>query len=158
MRRCIKYGWRELDWTLYFMWMVMVTNQNWASFIFISVSANTNIFYIYLYLNRYKNIFYFIFVSTNIKIFESLSQQTSKYFYLCLNKQQNIWIFVSLRQTSKYLLSLSQQTQYNLFKKSPLFFFEFLQFVCILSTKAGENPSFYCIQHCQMRLVVRWLL
>ena len=136
LRRCIKYGWRELDWTLYFMWMVMVTNQNWASFIFISVSANTNIFYIYLYLNRYKNIFYhkniFIFVSTNSKIFLSLSQQTSK-----------------------YLLSLSQQTQYNLFKKSPLFFFEFLQFVCILSTKAGENPSFYCIQHCQMRLVVR---
>ena len=60
LRRCMKYGWRELDWTLYFMWMVMVTNQNWASFIFISVSANTNIFYIYLYLNRYKNIFYFL--------------------------------------------------------------------------------------------------
>ena len=42
------------SWTLYFMWMVMVTNQNWASFIFISVSANTKIFNIYLCLNRHK--------------------------------------------------------------------------------------------------------
>ena len=76
------------SWTLYFMWMVMVTNQNWASFIFISVSANTKIFYI-LYL--------------------SLSQQTQNILHLSLSQQTQYNLFKKVHLHLVYFLKLAKR-------------------------------------------------